>query len=469
MSKSQRIAYACGACGLRVPKWVGQCPDCGEWGSMEETAAPPRQTGGGGIASALPSARRPAKPAMRIGTVSAAQAASLPTGIGEFDRVMGGGLVPGGVTLISGEPGVGKSTLLLEVAHRFGEAGYGKALVATGEESAAQVRRRADRTGCLSEELYLAAETDLGAVLGHVEDVKPSLLILDSVQTVIAPDTDGVPGGVTQVKAVASAITAEAKSRNMAVILVGHVTKDGGIAGPRALEHLVDTVVHFEGDRHSMLRLLRGVKNRFGPADEVGCFEMTEDGIVSLADPSGLFLDDAPTEPTPGTCVTVTMEGRRAVPVEVQALLGKSVKDGAIPRHTVSGLDQARLNMVLAVLTRRGGMRLLDREVYATTIGGIRVREPASDLALALALVSADQEIAVSADLVAIGEVSLTGQVRRTVNADRRIGEAARLGFKTAIVPKGSVAERHRGIEVVEVETIIDAKQAAARTWARRG
>ena len=289
------------------------------------------------------------------------------------------------------------------------------------------------------------------------------------MQTVVAPDTDGVPGGVTQVKAVASAITAEAKARNMAVILVGHVTKDGGIAGPRALEHLVDTVVHFEGDRHSMLRLLRGVKNRFGPADEVGCFEMTEDGIVSLADPSGLFLDDAPTEPTPGTCVTVTMEGRRAVPVEVQALLGKSVKDGAIPRHTVSGLDQARLNMVLAVLTRRGGMRLLDREVYATTIGGIRVREPASDLALALALVSADQEIAVSADLVAIGEVSLTGQVRRTVNADRRIGEAARLGFKTAIVPKGSVSERHRGIEVVEVETIIDAKQAAARTWARRG
>jgi DNA repair protein RadA/Sms len=468
MSKSQRIAYACGACGVRVPKWVGQCPDCGEWGSMEETAAPPRQSVGTG-ASAMPAARRPAKPAMRIGTVSAAQAASLPTGIGEFDRVMGGGLVPGGVTLISGEPGVGKSTLLLEVAHRFAEAGYGKSLVATGEESAAQVRRRADRTGCLSEELYLAAETDLSAVLGHVDDVKPALLILDSVQTVIAPDTDGVPGGVTQVKAVASAITAEAKSRNMAVILVGHVTKDGGIAGPRALEHLVDTVVHFEGDKHSMLRLLRGVKNRFGPADEVGCFEMTEDGIVSLADPSGLFLDDAPTEPTPGTCVTVTMEGRRAVPVEVQALLGKSVKDGAVPRHTVSGLDQARLNMVLAVLTRRSGMRLLDREVYATTIGGIRVREPASDLALALALVSAEQEIAVSADLVAIGEVSLTGQVRRTVNADRRIGEAARLGFKTAIVPKGSVAERHRGIEVVEVETINDAKQAAARTWARRG
>jgi DNA repair protein RadA/Sms len=197
-----------------------------------------------------------------------------------------------------------------------------------------------------------------------------------------------------------------------------------------------------------MLRLLRGVKNRFGPADEVGCFEMTEDGIISLADPSGLFLDDAPTEPTPGTCVTVTMEGRRAVPVEVQALLGKSVKDGAVPRHTVSGLDMARLNMVLAVLTRRGGMRLLDREVYATTIGGIRVREPAVDLALALALVSAEQEIA--------------------VNADRRISEAARLGFKTAIVPKGSVAEKHRGIEVVEVETINDAKRAAARTWARR-
>ncbi|THV41851.1 DNA repair protein RadA [Glycomyces buryatensis] len=470
MPKSQRISYACAACGARVPKWVGQCPECDEWGSMEESAAPPRQvTSGSGFKGGGVTVRRPATPAMKIGTVSAAQAASLPTGIGEFDRVMGGGIVPGGVTLISGEPGVGKSTLLLEVAHRFGEAGYGKALVATGEESAAQVRRRADRTGCLSEELYLAAETELSAVLGHVEDVKPSLLILDSVQTVIAADAEGVPGGVTQVKSVATAITAEAKSRNMAVILVGHVTKDGGIAGPRALEHLVDTVVHFEGDRHSMLRLLRGVKNRFGPADEVGCFEMTEDGIVSLADPSGLFLDDAPSEPTPGTCVTVTMEGRRAVPVEIQALLGKSVKDGAVPRHTVSGLDQARLNMVLAVLTRRGGMRLLDREVYATTIGGIKVREPASDLALALALVSAEQEIAVSADLVAIGEVSLTGQVRRTVNADRRLTEAARLGFKTAIIPKGSASERHKGIEVIEVETINDAKQAAARAWARRG
>ncbi|GAB3220491.1 DNA repair protein RadA [Glycomyces halotolerans] len=478
MPKSQRISYACAMCGHRVPKWVGQCPDCGEWGSMEEAAAPPRQAPA--PVGSVSAARRPATPAQRIGSVSAEQAASLPTGIGEFDRVMGGGLVPGGVTLISGEPGVGKSTLLLEVAHRFaerggannersGEAGFGRALVVTGEESAAQVRRRADRTGCLSEELYLAAETDLGAVLGHIEDVRPSLLILDSVQTVIANDADGVPGGVTQVKSVASAIIAEAKARNMAVVLVGHVTKDGGIAGPRALEHLVDTVVHFEGDRHSMLRLLRGVKNRFGPADEVGCFEMTEDGIVSLADPSGLFLDDAPTEPTPGTCVTVTMEGRRAVPVEVQALVGKSVKDGAIPRHTVSGLEQARLNMVLAVLTRRGGMRLLDREVYATTIGGIRVREPASDLALALALVSAEQEIAVSADLVAIGEVSLTGQVRRTVNADRRLSEAARLGFKTAIVPRGSVSERHTGIEVIEVEAINDAKQAAARSWARRG
>ncbi|GAB3994899.1 hypothetical protein GCM10029992_10690 [Glycomyces albus] len=225
--------------------------------------------------------RRPASPAQRIGTVSSEQAASLPTGIGEFDRVLGGGLVPGGVALISGEPGVGKSTLLLEVAHRFGEAGYGRALVVTGEESAAQVRRRADRTGCLSEELYLASETDLGAALGHIEDVKPSLLILDSVQTVLAGDTDGVPGGVTQVKAVASAIIAEAKARGMAAILVGHVTKEGNIAGPRALEHLVDTVLHFEGDRHSMLRLLRGVKNRFGPADEVGCFEMAEDGIVS--------------------------------------------------------------------------------------------------------------------------------------------------------------------------------------------
>lgn len=433
---------------------------------MEETAVTPRRSARS--VSATGGAVRPATPAQPISDVSGAKAAFLPIGIGEFDRVVGGGVVPGGVTLIAGEPGVGKSTLLLDVAYRFAEQGYGKSLVATGEESASQVRRRADRMGSLHDDLYLAAETELSAVLGHLDDVKPGLLILDSVQTVTSSETDGVPGGVTQVRAVASAIISAAKERGIAVILVGHVTKDGNIAGPRVLEHLVDTVVNFEGDRHSMLRLLRGVKNRFGPADEVGCFEMREDGIKSIADPTGLFLAEQPDQPTPGTCVTVAMEGRRALLVEVQALAGRSVADGAVPRHTVSGLDLARLNMVLAVLQRYAKIKVLDKEIYATTVGGMRVKEPAADLAIALAVTSVEQNLAISSDVVAIGEVSLTGAIRRCANVDRRLAEAARLGFRTMLVPPGCTDGAPAGCNVIEVANVEEAKREASRAWAQR-
>lgn len=466
MAKAPRTQFACNVCGHNVPKWFGQCPDCGEWGSMEETAVTPRRSARS--VSATGGAVRPATPAQPISDVSGAKAAFLPIGIGEFDRVMGGGVVPGGVTLIAGEPGVGKSTLLLDVAYRFAEQGYGKSLVATGEESASQVRRRADRMGSLHDDLYLAAETELSSVLGHLDDVKPGLLILDSVQTVTSSETDGVPGGVTQVRAVASAVISAAKERGIAVILVGHVTKDGNIAGPRVLEHLVDTVVNFEGDRHSMLRLLRGVKNRFGPADEVGCFEMREDGIKSIADPTGLFLAEQPDQPTPGTCVTVAMEGRRALLVEVQALAGRSVADGAVPRHTVSGLDLARLNMVLAVLQRYAKIKVLDKEIYATTVGGMRVKEPAADLAIALAVTSVEQNLAISSDVVAIGEVSLTGAIRRCANVDRRLAEAARLGFRTMLVPPGSTDGAPAGCNVIEVANVEEAKREASRAWAQR-
>lgn len=425
-------------------------------------------------AKAAPPARtatrvRPNVPAQSIGNVSAKQAEAKPTGVTEFDRVLGGGLVPGAVLLIAGEPGVGKSTLLLDVAHRFALSGNGKALVATGEESASQVRLRADRIGALHGDLMLAAETQLSAVLGHLDDVKPGLLVLDSVQTVVSGDVDGVPGGVTQVRSVAAGLISVAKERGITCILVGHVTKDGNIAGPRALEHLVDTVLHFEGDRHSSLRLLRGVKNRFGPADEVGCFEMTETGIVSLSDPAGLFLAESGEEPVPGTCVTVTMEGRRAMLVEVQALVGGSAKDGTIPRRTVSGLDSARLNMGLAVLDRRGGVRCLDREVYAATVGGIRVTEPAADLAVALAVASSVSSAPVSADIVAIGEVGLTGAVRRVSGVPRRLNEARRLGFKHALVPPGCAADAPKSMTVTEVATVGEALRIASQRWAARG
>ncbi|HEX8931257.1 MAG TPA: DNA repair protein RadA, partial [Actinomycetota bacterium] len=403
-----------------------------------------------------------------IGKVDATDAAARPTGMDELDRVLGGGLVPGAVLLLAGEPGVGKSTLLLDVAQQWATHASTPSLVVSGEESVSQVRLRAERLGALHDRLFLASESDLSAVLGHLDAVKPGLLVLDSVQTISAPGTEGVPGGVTQVRAVTAALVGVAKERGIATVLVGHVTKDGQVAGPRVLEHLVDVVLHFEGDKHSSLRLVRGVKNRFGAADEVGCFEMHEGGIASLPDPSGLFLTRY-SEPVPGTCVTVAMEGRRALVTEVQALIGAEVQGS--PRRTVSGLDSARLAMVLAVLERRTKqLKLYNREVFAATVGGIRLVEPSADLAMALAVASGGLDLAMAPHLVAIGEVGLTGEIRRVGAVGRRLAEAARLGFKVALVPPGCGAGAEsgtpKGMEVVEVSDLRSALQSAARASA---
>ncbi|MDI1465120.1 DNA repair protein RadA [Catellatospora sp. KI3] len=459
-AKPARPGYECDACGHQPPKWVGRCPDCGEWGSVVESSVGPAL---GAMRTVAP--RSPGEPARPIATISAEPARAVATGVGELDRVLGGGLVPGAVVLLAGEPGVGKSTLLLDVAQQWAAGAGSNSLIVSGEESVSQVRLRAERMNTLHERLYLAAETDLGAVLGHLDAVKPGLLVLDSVQTIAMPGSDGVPGGVTQVRAVTAAVIAVAKERNIATVLVGHVTKDGNVAGPRVLEHLVDVVLHFEGDKHSSLRLVRGLKNRFGAADEVGCFEMTETGISSLPDPSGLFLTRY-AEPVPGTCVTVAMEGRRALVTEVQALIGATMAGS--PRRTVSGLDSARLAMVLAVLERRTErMSLHDKEVFAATVGGIRVIEPAADLAVALAVASAGLNLALAPRLVAIGEVGLTGEVRRIGAVPRRLAEAARLGFKFALVPPGcgpaSTGVAAPGIRVEEVSDLRTALHWAAR------
>jgi DNA repair protein RadA/Sms len=395
--------------------------------------------------------------AVPIGEVDATAAALRPTGVAELDRVLGGGLVPGAVCLLAGEPGVGKSTLLLEVAHRWAAPGA-RALIVSGEESAAQVRLRAGRTAALSPDLYLAAETDLAALLGHVDAVAPTLLVVDSIQTVAHPEVDGGAGGVTQVRECAAALIKVAKERGIATILVGHVTKDGAIAGPRVLEHLVDVVLHFEGDRHSALRLVRAVKNRYGPADEVGCFELTDAGIVGLPDPSGLFLSHG-AEPVPGTCVTIAMEGRRPLVAEVQALAVPTT--AGYPRRTASGLDTNRLAMILAVLERRAATVLKDFDVYASTVGGVRLAEPAVDLALALALAGAKTNLPGPPGLVAIGEVGLAGDVRRVGAVTKRLQEAARLGFTRALIPPGSAATAPRGLEVTEVDTLGRAVAAA--------
>jgi len=391
-----------------------------------------------------------------IGTVNARLATRAGTGVAELDRVLGDGLVPGVVVLLAGEPGVGKSTLLLEVAARWAHNGH-TTLYVTGEESAAQVRLRAGRTNAVADQLYLAAETDLGTVLGHIEEVKPSLMVLDSVQTIGTAEVDGSPGGVTQVREVTSALVRVAKRRGMAVIIVGHVTKDGAVAGPRLLEHLVDVVLAFEGDRHSGFRMVRATKNRFGPADEVGCFEMVDSGIVEVPDPSGLFTSHHG-EPVPGTAVAVTLEGRRPLLAEIQALVAESTLSH--PRRVVNGVESGRLAMVLAVLDRRCGVRLNDRDVYVSTVGGARVSDPAADLAAALAVASAACNKPVPPRLVALGEVGLAGELRRVPGISRRLSEAARLGSAEAVVPaeagdsREQIMKVHAGMVVHSVATV---------------
>ncbi|AZS42755.1 DNA repair protein RadA [Microbacterium oleivorans] len=414
-------AFRCTECGWTTAKWVGRCGECQQWGTVVEAG-----TATGITASITPiTPTRSARPITQIDTRETPRRS---TGVGEFDRVLGGGIVPGAAILLSGEPGVGKSTLLLEVAAQSARSGR-RVLYVSAEESLGQVRLRAERTGALHDELYLASETDLATTLGHVDEVRPDLLIVDSVQTVSSGLIDGAAGQPSQVREVASTLIRIAKERDLPVVLVGHVTKDGQVAGPRILEHLVDVVCHFEGDRQTSLRFVRALKNRFGATDEVGCFDMAGDGIAEVPDPSTLFLSTRPSEP--GTCVTVALEGRRALPVEVQALTLHTTAPN--PRRIVSGVDSARVAMVLAVLEKRAGIKLSDQDVYVSTVGGVRLTEPAADLAIALAIASAATERPNPTKFAAIGELSLSGEIRKVTQHDQRRSEAARLGYKAVI------------------------------------
>lgn len=467
-AKRTRPAYRCAECGWTTAKWVGRCGECQEWGTVTEdspAASGPRTT-------AVNPTRSPARP---IGEIDVEAARATPTGVAEFDRVLGGGIVPGAVVLLAGEPGVGKSTLLLSVASNVASGGSDlptatrgaspgpttpprRVLYVTGEESAGQVRLRAERVGALAPGLLLAAETDLATVLGHIEATDPDLLVVDSVQTIASAEVDGSPGGVSQVREVAAALIGVAKARDLPVILVGHVTKDGSVAGPRTLEHLVDVVCQFEGDRHSRLRLVRAVKNRYGPTDEVGCFDLTEDGIVGLADPSGLFLSHTGAG-VPGTCISVTVEGRRPLALEIQALAVPSSLNN--PRRTTSGVDSSRLAMILAVMHRHAGVRLVDQDVYVSTVGGAKVSEPAADLAIALSVLSAREDEALPPGTVAFGEVGLAGDIRPVTGLDRRLAEAARLGFTRAVVPRGSFPRPVDGLTVHAARHVSEAFELA--------
>jgi DNA repair protein RadA/Sms len=433
MAKSTPAAkdpFRCYECGWTTQKWVGRCGECQAWGTVEEIAAPKKL-------SLVPGAVTfPAKPISEI-SIQAATARS--SGVSELDRVLGGGLVPGAAILLAGEPGVGKSTLLLTVASESAKKKI-TSLYISGEESASQVRLRAERLKALDKNLLLAAENDLSAIISHIDAVKPELLVIDSIQTITSSAVEGAPGGVQQVREIAAALIRIAKERSITLIIVGHVTKDGSIAGPRLLEHIVDVVLNFEGERHSRLRLIRAIKNRFGASDEVGCFDMNEDGITSLPDPTGLFTSRH-TEPVPGTCVTVTLEGRRPLLAEIQSLVSAPLPDGrdyGNSRRVTSGVESARTAMTLAVLELRTGIRISGRDVYVATVGGMRITEPAADLALALSVGSAAKGLALPADLIAVGEVGLAGEIRKVTGVAQRLNEAFRLGFKRALVPAGS-------------------------------
>jgi len=450
-----RSVHKCGECGAEAPRWLGRCPECGAWGSLAE-ASVSRARGAAPLAA--PGAGPVPIPPVPITEVARNAADRLATGVGELDRVLGGGLVPGSVTLLVGEPGMGKSTLLLQALGRLAASGA-RCLLVGAEESPEQVRMRAERVGALHPGLLLADATSLDRVRAHVDDVAPAVLAIDSIQAISDPELPGAPGSITQVRECAHALTLLAKERGIPAILVGHVTKEGTLAGPRALEHVVDTVLSFDGDRHHTLRFLRALKHRFGATTELGLLEMQGDGLADVPDASALFLSDRRPD-APGSVVAPVVEGSRPLLVEVQALVAPSA--APMPRRSATGLDSARLALLLAVLQQRAGVQVAEAEVYASVAGGVRVSEPGVDLAVALAVAGARDGQVVASDTVVIGEIGLGGELRQVPQASRRLAEAARLGFTCAIGP--SSLPTVSGIRVTPVVTLADALDVAYRS-----
>jgi DNA repair protein RadA/Sms len=443
-----KTAYACTECGGQTSKWQGQCPHCGVWNTLVETiAATPASrfqalAGGASVVRALSS-------------VEAGDNPRAPTGIEEFDRVLGGGLVPGGVILLGGDPGIGKSTLLLQAMASIGVSR--RALYVTGEESADQIALRAQRLGLVNAAVELLAEVQLEAIVGAIRTQRPDVVVIDSIQTVYTEALESAPGSVAQVRECAAQLTRLAKQTAITIILVGHVTKEGAIAGPRVLEHIVDTVLYFEGDTHSSFRLVRAIKNRFGAANELGVFAMTERGLKGVANPSALFLSQHG-KAVPGSCVLATLEGSRPLLVEVQALVDPV--QGALARRVAVGLDPQRLALLLAVLHRHGGVDTAGQDVFVNAVGGVRIGEPAADLAISMAIYSSFKNIALDSKSLVFGEVGLAGEIRPVQRGQERLREAAKLGFHRAIIPAANKPrQRIDGMEIVAVERIDEALQ----------
>jgi DNA repair protein RadA/Sms len=448
-----RTVHACTECGGASPKWQGQCPHCGAWNTLVESVAAPAPTRFQSVAGG----RSPVRP---LSSIVARESPRVPSGLDEFDRVLGGGLVPGGVILLGGDPGIGKSTLLLQAGAALGAAH--KVLYVTGEESVEQIALRADRLGLVNAPIELLAEVQLEAIVAAIGEAQPEIVVVDSIQTVYTEALTSAPGSVSQVRECAAQLTRLAKQRGIVVVFVGHVTKEGAIAGPRVLEHIVDTVLYFEGDPHSAFRLVRAIKTRFGAANELGVFAMTERGLKGVSNPSALFLSHH-AEPVPGSAIVATLEGSRPLLVEIQALVDPVA--GASPRRLAVGLDPQRLALLLAVLHRHGGVEVAGYDVFVNAVGGVRIDEPAADLAVILAIDSSFKNRALPAKLLVFGEVGLAGEIRPVQRGQERIREAVKLGFRTVLCPAANRPKQSiEGVEIVPVERI---DQAIA--WVRSG
>ncbi|MFT3778532.1 MAG: DNA repair protein RadA [Ottowia sp.] len=451
-----KTTYTCNECGASSPRWLGKCPACGAWNSLVETVAEPAAAGGRNRLGGAFAALAPAAAVQPLAAIEAVDVARSPTGQPELDRVLGGGIVAGGVVLIGGDPGIGKSTLLLQALDALQRSGL-PSLYVTGEESGAQVALRARRLGITGSQVAVLAEIQLEKILATLAAQQPAVAVIDSIQTVYSDQLTSAPGSVAQVRECAAHLTRWAKASGCAVVLVGHVTKDGQLAGPRVLEHMVDTVLYFEGDTHSSFRLIRAIKNRFGAVNEIGVFAMTERGLKGVSNPSAIFLSQH-AQPVPGSCVMVTLEGTRPMLVEIQALVDGG---GPSPRRLSVGLERDRLAMLLAVLHRHAGVACADQDVFVNAVGGVRISEPAADLAVMLAITSSLRGKPLPKGFLAFGEVGLAGEVRPAPRGQERLKEAAKLGFSVAVVPRANApkkAERaFEGLTIHAVERVDEA------------
>jgi DNA repair protein RadA/Sms len=448
-----RVYYECENCGRRSPRYMGKCPACGEFNTMTEVIEAPAP------AAASHPAAVPRSSPQRLSDVSAEDGDRYPVPVEELSRVLGGGLVPGSVVLIGGDPGIGKSTLLLQLAVVMDQIA-GPVLYVSGEESERQIKMRADRLGLASEALFLVTETEISVIMAHVENVKPRLLVVDSIQTTYTEGKASAAGSVTQVRECASQLRQLAKDSGIAVFLVGHVTKEGTIAGPRVLEHIVDTVLYLEGDRFQAYRLLRSVKNRFGATSEVGVFEMRDQGLVEVVNPSEAFIAERVVN-APGSAIAVTLEGTRPLLVEVQALASQTVYPN--PRRTANGIDFNRMLLITAVLTKRVGVRLYEKDIFVNVISGLKIDEPAADLAIAVSVASSAWDVPVPADIAFIGEIGLSGELRAVSQTVTRVNEAAKLGFKRVVVPRTFRQDETQpdGVTIIKARSINEALELA--------